>query len=31
MGVTQVSRGPHGETTREQYSGTETGDAHVGG
>ena len=27
----QVSGGPHGETTRDRYAGTETGDAQVGG
>ena len=31
MGNSQVSRGPHVDTMRDQYSGTETGGAKVGG
>ena len=30
-GDAQVSGGPRGETTRDWYAGTETGDAQVGG
>ena len=29
-GDTQVSEGPHGETTQDRYAATETGDAQGG-